>query len=79
MDTRRKVFVTEFFYNGTKYEFLASDNGFYPGEKNWVSATPGNAKFYDYQTSAELKCPSANMYMLRYSEVLLNYAEAKIS
>lgn len=48
-------------------------------EKNWVSATPGNAKFYDYQTSAELKCPSANMYMLRYSEVLLNYAEAKIS
>ena len=39
-------------------------------EKNWVSATPGNAKFYDYQTSAELKCPSANMYMLRYSEVL---------
>ena len=33
MDTRRKVFVTEFFYNGTKYEFLASDNGFYPEEK----------------------------------------------
>ena len=60
-----------------KDEFLASDNGFYPGKKNWVSATPGNAKFYDYQTSADLKCPSANIYMLRYSEVLLNYAEAK--
>ena len=76
-DARRDAFVTEFFYNGTKYEFLASDNGFYPGKKNWVSATPGNAKFYDYQTSADLKCPSANIYMLRYSEVLLNYAEAK--
>lgn len=76
-DARKGVFVTEFEYNGLKYEFLASDNGYYPGEKNWASATPGNAKFYDYHTSAELACPCANMYMLRYSEVLLNYAEAQ--
>ncbi|MBB4045787.1 hypothetical protein GGR06_003609 [Bacteroides reticulotermitis] len=76
-DERLDVFVTKFTYNGTDYEFQASDNGYYPGVKNWVSATPGNAKFYDYQTSAELKCPAANMYMLRYSEILLNYAEAK--
>lgn len=76
-DSRLGVFITHYMWNNKEYQFLASDKGFYPGAKNWLTATPGNAKFYDFQTPANLQLPSANLYMLRYSEVLLNYAEAK--
>jgi starch-binding outer membrane protein, SusD/RagB family len=76
-DTRLGAFITSYTYNGLFREFVASDKGFYPGSKNWLTSTPGNAKYYDFQTSATLQLPCANFYMLRYSEVLLNYAEAK--
>jgi starch-binding outer membrane protein, SusD/RagB family len=76
-DTRLGAFITNYTYNGKNCQFLASDKGFYPGAQNWQTSTPGNAKFYDFQTSASVMLPNANIYMLRYSEVLLNYAEAK--
>lgn len=76
-DTRLGAFITSYTWNNKNYEFVAADKGFYPGSKNWLTSTPGNAKYYDFQTSAALMLPCANFYMLRYSEVLLNYAEAK--
>ncbi len=75
-DKRLGAFITSYTWNNKNYEFLASDKGFYPGAKNWLTSTPGNAKYYDFQTSSTLMLPCANVYMLRYSEVLLNYAEA---
>lgn len=76
-DARLGAFITNYTWNGMTCQFLVSDKGFYPGEANWQTSTPGNAKYYDCQTSADLSMPSANFYMLRYSEILLNYAEAK--
>ncbi len=59
-------------------EFVAADNGFYPGSKGWNTASPGNIKFYDRTPeSATLKMPQANIYVMRYADVLLNYAEAE--
>lgn len=75
-DKRLGAFITQYTWNNKNYEFVASDNGFYPGSKNWLTSTPGNAKYYDFQTDASVMLPCANFYMLRYSEVLLNYAEA---
>jgi len=76
-DERLGVFITKYVMNDQLHEFVPEDKGFYPGSKNWLTSTPGNAKFYDFQTSANLMLPCANLYMMRYSEVLLNYAEAK--
>jgi len=76
-DARLGAFITKYTMNNKVYEFVPEDKGFYPGSKNWLTSTPGNAKFYDFQTSANLQLPCANIYLLRYSEVLLNYAEAK--
>lgn len=76
-DTRLGAFITNYTWNDKEYQFLTSDNGFYPGKSNWLTSAPGNAKFYDFQTSASLMLPNADTYMLRYSEILLNYAEAK--
>ncbi|MBL7968315.1 MAG: RagB/SusD family nutrient uptake outer membrane protein [Prolixibacteraceae bacterium] len=59
-------------------EFVPEDKGFYPGSKGWNTASPGNIKFYDRTPeSASLKFPQANLYVMRYSDVLLNYAEAE--
>lgn len=59
-------------------EFVPEDKGFYPGSKGWNTAGPGNVKFYDRTPeSATLKQPQANIYVMRYSDVLLNYAEAE--
>lgn len=59
-------------------EFVPSDNGFYPGTKGWNTASPGNIKYYDRtESSANLMFPQANIYVIRYADVLLNYAEAE--
>lgn len=59
-------------------EFLPEEKGYYPGAKGWNTASPGNNKFYDRTAeSASLKFPQANIYVMRYSDVLLNYAEAE--
>lgn len=76
-DERLGAFITSFMMNDKEHKFLPSDKGYYPGQENWLTATPGNAKYYDFQTSVDLALPCANFYMLRYAEVLLNYAEAK--
>ena len=83
-DTRKEgTFLTKFnrTVNGVVtgvVEFLPEDKGFYPGAKGWNTASPGNIKFYDRTPeSATLKMPQANMYVMRYADVLLNYAEAE--
>ncbi|WP_308991291.1 RagB/SusD family nutrient uptake outer membrane protein [Mariniflexile litorale] len=59
-------------------EFVPEDKGFYPGSKGWKTASPGNLKFYDRTPeSAALKKPQANSYVIRYADVLLDYAEAE--
>jgi hypothetical protein len=83
-DTRKEgTFLTKFnrTSNGVVtgvVEFVPEDKGFYPGSKGWNTASPGNIKFYDRTPeSASLKFPQANLYVMRYSDVLLNYAEAE--
>ena len=60
-------------------EFVVEDNGYYqPGSKGWTTCGPGNVKYYDRTPeSAELKKPGGHLYVLRYADVLLNYAEAE--
>lgn len=58
--------------------FVPEDKGFYPGSRGWKTASPGNLKFYDRtDASATLKKPKANSYVIRYADVLLDYAEAE--
>jgi starch-binding outer membrane protein, SusD/RagB family len=58
--------------------FLPSDKGYYPGTRGWNTASPGNVKFYDRTpASATIMQPQANIYVMRYADVLLNYAEAE--
>lgn len=57
-------------------EFVASDLGQIPGSKGWRCCAPGNAKYYDFTTDASIGKAANNWMVLRYSEVLLNYAEA---
>jgi hypothetical protein len=58
--------------------FVPEDKGFYPGSRGWKTASPGNLKFYDRTPeSATLKKPQATSYVIRYADVLLNYAEAE--
>ena len=59
-------------------EFVPEDKGFYPGSRGWKTASPGNVKFYDRtEESAILKKPKANSYVIRFADVLLDYAEAE--
>lgn len=83
-DVRKKDTFLDRFYrtvNGVIKDtlvFVPSDNGFYPGSRGWNTASPGNIKFYDRTPeSATLKMPQANIYVMRYADVLLNYAEAE--
>ena len=58
--------------------FVPEDKGFYPGSRGWKTAGPGNIKFYDRTPeSATLKKPQADMYVIRYADVLLDFAEAE--
>jgi hypothetical protein len=58
--------------------FNTDDKGYYPGTDGWKTASPGNIKFYDRTAeSASLKLPRADIYVMRYADVLLNYAEAE--
>jgi hypothetical protein len=59
---------------GRTYRWVQEDKGFYPGSEDWQSATPGNIKYYDRSV---LALPAANIYIMRYAEVLLDYAEAE--
>ncbi len=83
-DARKKGTFLDRFYrtsNGVITDtlvFVPADKGYYPGSRKWNTASPGNIKFYDRTPeSATLKMPQANIYVMRYSDVLLNYAEAE--
>ncbi|MFV0505808.1 MAG: RagB/SusD family nutrient uptake outer membrane protein [Bacteroidales bacterium] len=59
-------------------KFEPADIGYYPGTNNWKTASPGNLKYYDRtEESATNKKPRANFYVIRYADVLLNYAEVE--
>lgn len=69
------TFLTEITLStGSSHKWVPGDKGFYPGSQGWQTATPGNAKFYD---RSDMGFPGANIYIQRYAEVLLNYAEAE--
>lgn len=86
-DVRKQCFVTHVVLsNGDILQYKLEDKGVYakyksfngerPDTTQWCTTGPGNAKYYDIQTDAAVQQPCANFYILRYSEVLLNYAEA---
>lgn len=80
-DIRKQVFVVKGTAkkSSTLYnmEFVPTDKGHYPGSKGWQCCTLGNGKYYDFSAESAIALKSANNWMLlRYSEVLLNYAEA---
>lgn len=59
-------------------EFVPEDKGFMPGSKGWTAPGPGNLKHYDRSAEAtSLGRARANEYLMRYADVLLNYAEAE--
>ncbi len=84
-DVRKQCFVTDITLNsGHRLLYKPEDKGMYAKfssdvaltETQWCTTGPGNAKYYDRQTDASVMQPCTNFYILRYSEVLLNYAEA---
>ncbi|WP_176956000.1 RagB/SusD family nutrient uptake outer membrane protein [Catalinimonas alkaloidigena] len=79
-DARKEgTFLTEVaLSNGNTIRWVEADKGTYPGSEGWNSACPGNLKYFDRTSeSATIKEPAANIYVMRYAEVLLNYAEAE--
>ncbi len=79
-DVRKQLFIVSGTArkgtNETYMEFVPEDKGRFPGSKGWQCCTPGNGKYYDFTTSASLLMSANNFMLLRYSGVLLNYAEA---
>lgn len=72
---KSSTFLTEVtLSNGSHYQWVEADKGFYPGSAGWQSSTPGNIKFYDRSQTAYA---AADVYVMRYAEILLNYAEAE--
>jgi starch-binding outer membrane protein, SusD/RagB family len=64
---------------GQNIQWVEADKGKNPGSKGWPSATPGNLKYYDRTSeSFTTGSPATNYYVIRYAEVLLNYAEAEM-
>ncbi|MDR3219322.1 MAG: RagB/SusD family nutrient uptake outer membrane protein [Dysgonamonadaceae bacterium] len=78
-DKRKEgTFLTEIKFSNGTISFVLEDNGSETGSKGWKAAFPGNIKYYDRsEESFNLQLPRANIYVLRYAEVLLNYAEAE--
>lgn len=80
-DVRKQCFLTEYTIAGTdtRRYFEPDYKGFAgKGEGKWPSSTPGNMKFYDRTKSCyETGGSKANLISIRYSDVLLNYAEVE--
>ena len=84
-DTRKATFLDEYIdKNGNRCWFDPEDKGYYPNPRpseqlnNWTTASPGNIKYYDKTpASANLQLPAANIYGIRYADVLLMFAEAE--
>lgn len=80
LDARKQAtFLTSITLStGQKITWVEADKGNHPGSQGWPSATPGNLKYYDRsQESFTTGSPATNYYVIRYAEVLLNYAEAE--
>lgn len=79
-DARLQCMLTEYVTDaGERRYWLASNKGYYGGvEGGWLTSGPGNVKFYDRSESSYANNnPKANFILIRYSDVLLNYAEAE--
>lgn len=84
-DVRKQCFLTEYTIYGTttRRYFQPEYKGFSgKGEGKWPSTSPGNVKFYDrsesaYESNGDTRCSKANYIVMRYSDVLLNYAEVE--
>ena len=79
-DKRAKVFLTYFEENdGTAHTFNPTTLHWEPyitNDRNVEHTCVFNCKYFDQHTDASLQRPNANFPILRYAEVLLNYAEA---
>lgn len=79
-DVRKQCFITEFTATtGVHYFWEPENKGFAgQGEGLWPTTSPGNVKFYDRTLSAfETGTAKNNFILMRYSDVLLNYAEVE--
>ncbi|MDO5446455.1 MAG: RagB/SusD family nutrient uptake outer membrane protein [Prevotellaceae bacterium] len=85
-DKRANAFLTYFEDDkGNKYQFDAATYKWVctndpsltvTNDKSMELRCPFNCKYFDQHTDFSLQHPCANFPMLRYAEVLLNYAEA---
>ena len=81
-DARLATFLVEFTDSNTgkRRWYSPTDLGKQDAESvgNWPTSTPGNIKYYDRTAaSANLLQPAANVYAIRYADILLMYAEAE--
>lgn len=79
-DARKECFLTEYVTaQGVRRFFEPENKGFSgKGEGKWPSAAPGNMKFYDRTESSYATGNAKNNFIImRYSDVLLNYAEVE--
>lgn len=79
-DERLCCMLTEYLTDaGERRYWLPENKGFYGGVTgDWLSSGPGNVKFYDRtEASFANDCAKTNFVLIRYSDVLLNYAEAE--
>lgn len=80
-DDRKQCFLTEYTITGSgvKRWWQPENKGYSgKGEGKWPSTSPGNVKFYDRtKTAYETGVAKNNFILMRYSDVLLNYAEVE--
>lgn len=80
-DVRKQCFLTEYTITGSgvKRWWEPENLGFSgKGEGKWPTTSPGNMKFYDLtQSSFDTGTAKNNFILIRYSDVLLNYAETE--
>lgn len=80
-DVRKQCFLTEYTITGTTTRrwWEPEYKGFSgKGEGMWYSTSPGCVKFYDRTKSCyDTGGSKANYIAMRYSDVLLNYAEVE--
>jgi len=79
-DARLDCMLLEYLTDSGERRYWVPENkGFYGGVTGgWLSSGPGNVKFYDRtEASFANRCAKTNFILIRYSDVLLNYAEVE--
>lgn len=80
-DVRKQCFLTEYTEtaSGVKRWWQPENKGFAgKGDGLWPTTSPGNVKFYDRTKSGyETATAKNNFILIRYADVLLNYAETE--